>query len=519
MSDPASSVEEPRRGQIVFRNTALNVAGQALPLAVGVVTLPFIIRGLGADRAGILFIVWIVVGYAGLLDLGFSVGVTRAVASALATGDGRSIASVGATAVTAQIVLGLVAAGVLMFATPSIVEHFLNIPAGLEAETRSTFYVIAASLPAVLVSGSLRGMLEAKQRFDLVNAVSLPAGAGNFLLPLVATFLAWDLVGVAGLLGASRLVVAGAYGIMCLGEFPGLRESGRFSREEFRKLLRFGGWVSLSAAIAPLLLYTDRFVIGALLTLPMLTAYTVPFEVVYRLEIISGGLMRSLFPVLSSFGAANHKEASRLYLRAVKLLLIFVGPLYLVLISVADVLLIAWLGPDLGSRAAPVARILLVGELFAMLAPVPGSLLIARGRPELLARTYLLYVPVNLLLVWQLVDQWGIAGAATSYAIRGFVETTVLILLSLAVLGERPGRWIQEGRLEHAVGLILALSVVVVLGQTVESLYGEALLLVVAVGVFGVIAWRWVLAPDERSLVLAITRLRPLAPAGERSSQ
>ena len=37
-------------GGLLARNTLLNFIGQAVPLLVGVVTIPFIVRGLGTER-------------------------------------------------------------------------------------------------------------------------------------------------------------------------------------------------------------------------------------------------------------------------------------------------------------------------------------------------------------------------------------------------------------------------------------------------------------------------------------
>lgn len=42
-------------GRLLARNTLLNFIGQAVPLLVGVVTIPFIVRGLGTERFGLSF--------------------------------------------------------------------------------------------------------------------------------------------------------------------------------------------------------------------------------------------------------------------------------------------------------------------------------------------------------------------------------------------------------------------------------------------------------------------------------
>src|SRR4051812_5597637 len=69
--------------KLLARNTALNVAGQAVPLIAALVAIPWLIRGLGADRFGVLTLAWATIGYFGLVDLGLGRALTHAVATRL----------------------------------------------------------------------------------------------------------------------------------------------------------------------------------------------------------------------------------------------------------------------------------------------------------------------------------------------------------------------------------------------------------------------------------------------------
>jgi O-antigen/teichoic acid export membrane protein len=73
--------------EFIARNTLLNLLGQGLPLVVGVVTIPFIVRGLEPQRFGILALAWAITGYLSILDLGLSRATTKFAAESLgATG-------------------------------------------------------------------------------------------------------------------------------------------------------------------------------------------------------------------------------------------------------------------------------------------------------------------------------------------------------------------------------------------------------------------------------------------------
>jgi len=58
------------QGRLLAKNTVFNFIGQTIPALVAIVTIPYIIHGLGVERFGILSLVWVVLGYFNLFDLG-----------------------------------------------------------------------------------------------------------------------------------------------------------------------------------------------------------------------------------------------------------------------------------------------------------------------------------------------------------------------------------------------------------------------------------------------------------------
>ena len=65
----------------------LNLLGQVLPAAAALVTIPFLVRGLGTERFGILSIAWVVLGSSGIFDLGLGRATTKFVAGSLGRGE------------------------------------------------------------------------------------------------------------------------------------------------------------------------------------------------------------------------------------------------------------------------------------------------------------------------------------------------------------------------------------------------------------------------------------------------
>jgi O-antigen/teichoic acid export membrane protein len=104
---------------------------------------------------------------------------------------------------------------------PWLVTSVLAVPHAIQRETLSSFYWLAVSIPLVIVMAGLRGMLQARQRFDLVNAVGIPMGIYSFLAPLFVLLFSTDLSHIVYVLVAGKAISLLAYLFLCQRLFPG----------------------------------------------------------------------------------------------------------------------------------------------------------------------------------------------------------------------------------------------------------------------------------------------------------
>src|SRR5215207_1231394 len=130
--------------KVLVRNTALNLAGQAVPLAAALISIPWLIHGLGTDRFGVLTLAWAAIGYFGLVDLGLGRALTHAVATRLGSDREDELIALGWTALALMFLLGTAGALVLAAVTPWMVNDLLKIPGALAGESARSFYLLAA---------------------------------------------------------------------------------------------------------------------------------------------------------------------------------------------------------------------------------------------------------------------------------------------------------------------------------------------------------------------------------------
>ena len=152
---------------------------------VGILAIPILINGLGNERFGILTLAWAVTGYFSIFDLGIGRAMTKIIAERLGRGELKDIPSVVWTGILFMLIIGLIGTILLYAVSPYLVEDALTIPIKLQGETIKAFFLLAFTIPIVITATSLRGILEAYQRFDLMNFVRIPLGVLTFVSPLI----------------------------------------------------------------------------------------------------------------------------------------------------------------------------------------------------------------------------------------------------------------------------------------------------------------------------------------------
>ena len=190
--------------------------------------------------------------------------------------------------IASMFVLGVVGGLVLAAVTPWLAYDVLKMDPALRPEAATSFYLLAASLPFALPTIGFRGLLEAHQHFGLATALRLPYAIFNFVGPLLVIPFSRSLVPIVGILVGGRVLMFAAHLIFSVRRYPWLRVWSVKRISTLLPLLRVGGWMMVSNVVSPMMVYLDRFVIGALIGMTAVTYYVTPFEVISKLLIVPG---------------------------------------------------------------------------------------------------------------------------------------------------------------------------------------------------------------------------------------
>ena len=456
---------------------------------VSLVTIPIYIGLIGEERYGVLAIVWLLLGYFGLFDLGLGRATAQQIA-ALRNASAELRAQIFWTALTLNIGLGIVGGLLIWPSAAYFFETVFKVEELLQPEIQNAVPWLALAVPMAIVTGTLSGALQGRERFFELNLISVSGTVLFQLLPLaVANFLSTDLAILLPAVIFARVLTMLALFERCKRHITRCYNPS-FHRKQAGQLLRFGGWVTVTSFVGPMMVILDRFIIGALMGAKAVTFYTVPFQLAERTRMIPGALTTALFP---RFSASSPEEEKMLADEAMKVLVVSMTPIIVSCILLIEPFLTWWVGSEFANESTLIGQVILLGFWVNGLSAIPYAQLQARGKPGLVAKCHLFEVLPYFLLLYFGLNHLGLLGAATAFSIRGLVD--FVLLASLA-----GGAW-QALRLFIIPVMLFTVSFLITFQTIIDNMHWLAY---VIVHILITMTWAWWKAPDSiRISVLA----------------
>lgn len=395
----------------------------------GVLSVPLLLSNLGAERMGLFSLALGLFGFAGLFDLGLGRALTQTVARALGAGLGLDVIARQLRRTLPLVAfLGLGWGAALWWLAATGVPGLLGVSAELAEETTSGLYWLAAGVPILLLSSALTGTLEGMQRFGSINLVRIPLGISGFLVPVLVSYIRPEVDYAVASLVSVRLAGLLIWGLMLAKVLP-LFAVGPGAGLDGRAIWRFGGWLTVSNLVGPIMVYGDRFYLASQMLSAQVALYTVPLDALSRATSVPVAAMNAFFPALAHSGPSSPESKRAVRGAFFLLLILWVFPLFLVALFVES-LLNLWLGELFAAQCLELVKWLLIGIVANGLAHLPYALLQAAGRADVTARLHLIELPIYVFLVYALVAELGVIGAAVAWSLRAILDVFLLCFLA-----------------------------------------------------------------------------------------
>lgn len=419
---------KPIEGGLLTKNVVFSFAGKIFPIIAGIISIPVLIDNIGTERFGVLSIIWLLIGYFGILDFGFTKSIIFELGKDIRSGGSKS-EEITSTITTVLVCIGIIIGAVVILITPFLLEDLFTLNGAILEEARRGFLILGIGTPITMLSSSMRGILETFQDFKRTSITDTIFGGINYLglaaLSLFSSNLAYFVV----VLVLIKLSIGITFFFL----------SRRFVRSKIfrfsidtdlmKSAFNFGKWVAISNIINPIMGQIDRYIIGAVITMTAVTFYTAPFDMGQKISLIPVSITVVLFPAFTVRNGSSN-ESGVIFSNSILATITFVFPLTAVLVFFAKEILLIWLGAEFAEESFYVLQILIIGAFVNSIAKIPFTYLEGIGSPDITAKLHVSefigYIPV----LWLLINIFGIIGAALARSSRVFIDWLVLITIT-----------------------------------------------------------------------------------------
>ncbi|MDE1184312.1 flippase [Paraburkholderia sp.] len=474
----------------ILRNVAINFVGLVLPTFVSLVTVPSYIHFLGVERYGVIALVWTLIGYFGILDLGMSMAAQNHISKARASNDADECERVFWSATWLNLVTGIIGGLIIYFGAFLYTAYFTKVSPELQHEVYLALPWLALAIPLANVSWVFAGAINGAERFGVYNTNQT---IGTFLFQLLPLGAAWamgpTLQNVLAAAVLARLIAAVMLGRSAFKVLD-IRAVRPPQFGVAKGLFSFGGWMLIASVTQMVMDSLDRVMLGTAMGAKFVTYYTVPQNLVTRLNIVPTALQRTLFPRLS---AVERAHADTLTQQSLEFLNGVFTPVALVALLVLEPFLHLWVGNEIATVAAPVGRILIIAVWLVGQANVTRILIQSQVNPATAARVGLFELPLFAGALWFGISHFGLPGAAVAVAGRSLFDYGVL--LKFAAIRARP---IVLDMVAHLAFLLGSLWLANVMPSLTSAIV--AAVLVVAAN----LVWSFTMTPALRELARSL---------------
>lgn len=492
-----SDINIPSKKSSITKNTVYNLLGFTIPLLFAIVLIPAIINKLGIERFGILSLVWVVVGYFSFFDLGFGRALTKIVSEKIGLKLLSEIPSFFWTSVIFIFFISVLFSIIFYFLANYIVFSFLNISSNLRIEALHIFYLLIFILPFITTTASFRGILESYQKFDVLNLIRLLLGLSNFIIPILILFFINSLYYIVLFLVIFRFIIWLLFFYSVLALSYDLRREISFQINLLKPIIKLSSWMTVSNLLIPLMVYSDRILIGAIISTEALTYYATPYEVVTKLWVIPMALTGVLFPNFSMRFNLDKKSTFDLYKKAYSYIFLILLPIILPLVIFSFELLSIWLGQNFAKQSFLVMQLLTVGVFFNCIAQISFSYIEGIGRPDITAKLQLIELPVYLILLFFATKIYGLKGTAFVFMIRMILDALFLLIITRKI---NDVKFVYNLKLKHIILIsiiVLSLSLLLLSELLLKTAFAIILLILLIVLIWN----KFIVDADKNNLL------------------
>ncbi len=399
-----------------FKNIFTSTAAMFISIVISFFFTPYLISRLGKDQYGLWTLVFSLLAYMRLADMGIQQSLVKYISKYYAEKDWKQLNQ----AINSSARMYLFVSGATIVIAIMINYFFLrlfNIPPEYFKTTQIIVLILGANLALYFASIPFCSM-GPFHRFDIVNYFLIGTRIFETLGIIVLLEYDYGLIEMAAwILTLNFISAAWRYRIRHQ-MFPEIEYSREyFSMAKIREMMNYGIFSFLIVIAWTLIFQTDNLVIGAYLTTADVAVFSIPALIITQLRNSILTIATPLVPAISHFEAlSDFKKIMDIYSKSTRYLYYLSGYFCIVMLFFGGPFILLWVKNGF-TDAILVLHILIIGASLTFPQIIANSVLMGVSKHRLTFYILGLEALANIVLSIILVKPYGIVGVALGTAI------------------------------------------------------------------------------------------------------
>jgi O-antigen/teichoic acid export membrane protein len=415
-------------GKLLAKNSIYSLIGMLLPMIAGLIAIPFLLTELGEDLFGLLILFWSTISYITVLDFGLNRAATKYFAQNIGMLNEKENLSLLLSSIIFVVIVGLVAGSVLFLCSDFLVSKIFEESSPISELAVSCFKLISYFSPILLLIPTISAFLRSYQNFKWLSIINSINGILNYAIPVIALIWSHTLFEIIQALLLVKVLIFIALFIVSIKLLRLSKISGvklGFAKN-IKKLVTFGGWVSVSNFLTPLFEYSDRFIIATYITVSAVAIYGTPLEVVLKVGMIAAAISGVLFAAISNSIEHDLKKTEKIINQGLNAITLLSYPIIVTLILFANEGLTWWVGEDISIKGTLILQIVAIGVLFKCSTNLSIAYLHSINKPKVTAITHIGEFVLYIISLAIMAKYFGILGVAAAHSGRLILDNILM---------------------------------------------------------------------------------------------
>lgn len=413
----------------VVNNGIISVVFQAFPVLVALYFVPKNIALLGNQMWAIYSLAVTFLFVFMYFNLGVGPATSKFLAESLGDeSEDESLQAMLSTSFFTTFLIAVFLTLVLIAVTPYLVDFFVTDQAFREVSL-SLFRVAILCGSFSLMISFFRSVFEALQRFMLVSVLRSILSSSILIAPFFMSMFPLTIVECFWfVLGVYFLVLL--FYFACYVRLYSIPVLGYASYAQLKRVLSFGFWVSLSAAIAPVYIFLDRFVIAKFLGLEQVAYYTTVYDMASRFTMLSGSFSAALFPAVSYwFVNGKFDQLYFSFAKTIKYLALLSTIAVVLSLCFSAVFIEYWIDSEYSENSSSIFNVLIVAYALSGLSLVFLRYFYGIGKPQLVFWVSLLQMPFYICALYFCAKYLDTFYVACCFLVKSLLDLLIFTVL------------------------------------------------------------------------------------------